>query len=68
MIGIEFDFPIKEMRIELLNQHKIFTGNAFQTNTLRLLPPLSIGQNEIDTFINSLKTVLVSKNETVYLS
>ncbi len=68
MIGIEFDFPIKEMRIELLNEHKIFTGNAFQSNTLRLLPPLSIGQDEIDTFINSLKAVLVSKNETVYLS
>ncbi len=68
MIGIEFDFPVKDMRNQLLKEHKIFTGNAFQVNTLRLLPPLSIGQEEINYFINSLKSVLASKNEAVYIS
>ena len=68
MIGIEFDFPIKEMRNQLLKEEKIFTGNAFQPNTIRLLPPLSIGQEEVHRFINALKNELVKQNETVYLS
>ncbi len=68
MIGIEFDYPIKEIRNRLLKEFKIFTGNATQPNTLRLLPPLTIGVKEIKNFINSLKSVLASKNETVYIS
>lgn len=68
MIGIEFDFPIKEMRNQLLNEHHIFTGNAFQANTIRLLPPLSIGPEEVDQFILSLKNVLAKQNEAVYLN
>ena len=68
MIGIEFAYPIKEIRTQLLKKHRIFTGNAFQANTIRLLPPLGIGEKEVTYFVDSLKNVLTSKNETVYLS
>ena len=56
MIGVEFDYPIKEIRSELLHTHKIFTGNASQPNTLRLLPPLTVGKDEIQQFLNALKS------------
>jgi len=68
MIGIEFGFPIKEMRAKLLNDHKIFTGNASQPNTIRLLSPLSISTGEADQFIKALKSVLEGQNEAVYIS
>ncbi|MEQ9423264.1 MAG: aminotransferase class III-fold pyridoxal phosphate-dependent enzyme [Cyclobacteriaceae bacterium] len=58
MIGIEFDFPIAELRKKLLFDHKIFTGNSFNANTLRLLPPLSIAEREVDIFMTALKNVL----------
>jgi len=68
MIGIEFDFPIKEIRNKLLTEHQVFTGNAAQPNTIRLLPPLSIGEDEANQFIKALKHVLTAQNEAVYIS
>lgn len=58
MIGIEFDFPIKQLRKKLLFENKIFTGNSSDPNTLRILPPLNITQNEVNLFINALKLQL----------
>ncbi|RPH28897.1 MAG: aminotransferase class III-fold pyridoxal phosphate-dependent enzyme [Bacteroidales bacterium] len=57
MIGIEFDFPISNLRKKLLFDEKIFTGYS-GTNTLRLLPPLCIKEREIDQFIYSMNQVL----------
>ncbi|MDA0193965.1 MAG: aminotransferase class III-fold pyridoxal phosphate-dependent enzyme [Bacteroidetes bacterium] len=68
MIGIEFDFPIIEIRNKLLMEHQVFTGNATQPNTIRLLPPLSIGEGEANQFIKALKHVLTAQNEAVYIS
>ncbi|HHH49985.1 MAG TPA: aspartate aminotransferase family protein, partial [Saprospiraceae bacterium] len=42
MLGIEFDFPIAEMRKQLIYKEHIFTGSSAHPNVLRLLPPLSI--------------------------
>lgn len=58
MIGIEFDFPIADMRKKLLYDKHIFTGSSSNKNTVRILPPLNIGKKEIDQFINALKEVL----------
>lgn len=63
MIGIEFSFPIKELRQKLLNEHMIFPGVASQPNTLRILPPLSLTIEQSDVFIDALAKTL--KNETV---
>ena len=58
MIGVEFDFEIAEMRKKLLYEHYIFTGSSSDKNTLRILPSLGIGREEIDQFLRSLKEVL----------
>ena len=58
MIGIEFNFPIKELREKLVYEHHIFVGNSNNANTLRLLPSLTITKNEVDILINALKASL----------
>ncbi|MFT5823726.1 MAG: acetylornithine/N-succinyldiaminopimelate aminotransferase [Crocinitomix sp.] len=58
MLGIEFDFPIAKLRKELLEKHHIFTGASANPNLLRILPPLTITQAEINPFLNSLKSLL----------
>lgn len=55
MIGIEFDFPINELKNNLLTKHHIFVGYA-GTNVIRLLPPLTVTKAYIDKFINALQT------------
>lgn len=54
MIGAEFDFPIADLRKNLLFDHKIFTGSAANKNTLRLLPSLSVTMEELDQFFEAL--------------
>lgn len=54
MIGIEYDFPVKDLRNKLLFEHKMFTGVA-GTSTIRLLPSLALGQTEADLFLEALK-------------
>ncbi len=55
MIGIEFDFPIGELKNNLVTKHNIFVGYA-GTNVIRLLPPLTVSKAYIDKFINALQT------------
>ena len=57
MIGLEFEQPIKELRLRLLHEQHVFTG-ASGTNVLRLLPPLVLTKNQADDFIARLKRVL----------
>ncbi len=57
MIGVEFTVPVSTIRESLLFTHHIFTGYS-GTNTLRLLPPLCITKNEVDSFINALSLIL----------
>ena len=57
MIGLEFDFEVKELRNKLLFEHKIFTGFS-GTKIIRLLPPLSLKVAEADCFIDALKDEL----------
>ena len=58
MIGIELETDIQEIRKDLLFNYRIFTGAASNPKTLRILPPLSIGQSELDYFVSSLKQAL----------
>ena len=57
MIGLEFEEPIKELRLRLLHEQHVFTG-ASGTNVLRLLPPLCLSMSEAEEFINRLNKVL----------
>jgi acetylornithine/N-succinyldiaminopimelate aminotransferase len=55
MIGIEFDFAIDTLRKNLLFKHKMFTGNASNKNTIRILPALNVQESSLDMFIQALK-------------
>ena len=57
MIGLEFEKPVKELRLKLLHEQHVFTG-ASGTNVLRLLPPLCLNMDEADEFIKRLKACL----------
>ena len=57
MIGLEFEEPIKELRLKLLKEQHVFTGVS-GTNVLRLLPPLCLGMDEANLFLERFKKVL----------
>ena len=57
MIGLEFEQPVKELRLRLLKEQHVFTG-ASGTNVLRLLPPLVLTKAQAAEFVARLKKVL----------
>lgn len=57
MIGMEFEEPIKELRLRLLKENHVFTGVS-GTNVIRLLPPLCLSMEEAKEFLNRLVSVL----------
>jgi len=59
MLGLEFDFPIAELRKKMIFNHHIFTGSAKNPNLLRILPPLTIQKKHIDIFFDALEKELV---------
>ena len=54
MLGLEFDFPVAELRKKLVLQEGIFTGGSAQANLMRILPPLTIDRASIDRFFDGL--------------
>ncbi len=58
MLGVEFDFDVSTLRKKMIIDKHIFTGNANNKNLLRILPPLTIKKEAIDTFIIALKETL----------
>jgi acetylornithine aminotransferase len=58
MAGIEFEFEVGDLRKRLIYDHHIFTGGAMNKKLLRILPPLTVKKEHIDTFINALKEIL----------
>ncbi|MGD8749034.1 MAG: aminotransferase class III-fold pyridoxal phosphate-dependent enzyme [Balneolaceae bacterium] len=58
MIGVEFPFPIKEIRKNLIREQHVVTGVSSNPNVLRLLPPLTITKKEVGKFINAMENVL----------
>ena len=58
MLGLEFEYPIAELRKKLIHNHKIFTGSAKNPNLIRILPPLTIQKKHVDVFFEALKKEL----------
>jgi acetylornithine/N-succinyldiaminopimelate aminotransferase len=54
MIGFEMEAGLEDIRKVLLNDYKIFTGEA-KPNVIRLLPSLSISSSAIELFLKGLK-------------
>ena len=61
MIGIEMEYPAKELRSRLIKEEKVFTGAA-GTNIIRLLPPLCLTMEEADEFLTRFKRQLEAAN------
>lgn len=57
MIGIEMDYPVKELRSRLIHDEHVFTG-ASGTNVIRLLPPLCLSRAEADDFLARFRRAL----------
>jgi acetylornithine/succinyldiaminopimelate/putrescine aminotransferase len=55
MLGVEFEFPVAELRKNILFDHKILTGNAANPNLLRILPSLSITKDKLEFFAETVK-------------
>lgn len=58
MLGLEFDFPISELRKQLIFKHRMFTGGAKNLNLIRILPPLTVQKKHIDSFFDALQKEL----------
>lgn len=57
MIGIEMEFPVKELRRDLVMTERLFTG-ASGTNVIRLLPPLSFTRDLADETLKRLERAI----------
>lgn len=58
ILGIEFDFDVKELRKKLIFDKHIFTGGSNNKKLLRILPPLNITKEQIHDFIIALKEIV----------
>lgn len=58
MLGLEMPFPVKEFRRLLVEKFGAFTGSASLPNTLRILPPLTVSEWEVDEFIEKFRAAL----------
>ena len=59
MIGFDVPDSIKDLKKVLLQEFKVFTGEA-KPNVIRLLPTLSISKHEIDIFLDRLQKAIQS--------
>ncbi len=62
MLGLEFDFPVDQLRQTLMFKHHVLTGSSKNKNLLRLLPPLTIQPHHFDIFFNALNQELPWKS------
>jgi acetylornithine/succinyldiaminopimelate/putrescine aminotransferase len=58
LIGLQLDRPAAAVQ-QALFKHRILTGTASSSNTLRLMPPLCLTKNEADLFLDALAAVLL---------
>jgi acetylornithine/N-succinyldiaminopimelate aminotransferase len=56
MIGVEFTFEAKPLVMEMMKRGVL--ANATAGNVLRLVPPLIITHEEIETIVNVVKDSL----------
>jgi acetylornithine aminotransferase len=59
MIGFDVPDEIKALKKVLLEEFKVFTGDA-KPNVIRLLPSLAITKQEIDIFLDRLQKAIQS--------
>lgn len=57
LLGLEFKEKATPVHQALLEQ-RIITGTSSDANVLRLLPPLTLGREDVDLFVDALKAVM----------
>ncbi|WP_185864231.1 aspartate aminotransferase family protein [Blattabacterium cuenoti] len=64
MLGLEFDFPIHDLKNILIYKEKVFVGTSNNPYVMRLLPPMNININHVKLFIQKLSNALayIKKN------
>ncbi len=60
MLGVEFDYDVKDLRKNLLFNQHLFVGSSSNPNTIRLLPPLSISDEDVSRCLDSFRSELAS--------
>jgi acetylornithine aminotransferase len=63
MIGFEMEPLVQDVKKVLLNDYKIFTGEA-KPNVIRLLPSLALSMEEIDAFFTGLNQAIQQLSST----
>ena len=63
MIGFEMEAGLEDLRKVLLNDCKVFTGEA-KPNVIRLLPSLAITMEDIQLFLNRLNAAIQQLKQT----
>ena len=67
MIGFDVPAELQDLKKNLLQKHKIFTGEA-KPNVIRLLPSLALTKNDADKFLKALKeevSFLISQSKNI---
>lgn len=64
MIGFDVPEELGALKKNLLNNHKIFTGEA-KPNVIRLLPSLALKKKDAEEFIEAIKEEIVALHATV---
>lgn len=65
MIGVALEIECKGIRNSLVKDYHIFTGSSSDKYTIRLLPALNLGKNEVDIFNEKLSMCLEKAMEAV---
>lgn len=65
MIGFDVPDELKDLRKILLQQYKIFTGEA-KPNVIRLLPSLAITKEQLDEFLEALRQAVSMLQKTSF--
>ena len=63
MIGFEMEDHLQDTKKVLLNDYKIFTGEA-KPNVIRLLPSLAVSMEELDLFLAGLNKAVQQLSKT----
>ena len=59
MVGVALEEPCAPLRKALVEEDCILTGSSSDPHTLRFLPPLSVGTEEIDLLVDKLSAKLM---------
>jgi acetylornithine aminotransferase/acetylornithine/N-succinyldiaminopimelate aminotransferase len=58
LLGVQLDRPAKKVRDILMKEDRILVGTTSEEQTLRLLPPLTVTEKEIDLLAVALERIL----------